>query len=209
VSVRSALIGLLAQRPRHGYELRAAFEAIMGGEANWEVRPAQVYASLDRLAETGLIRQRSVEKGGGPEKRIYALTRAGRRHLRAWLEAETHREPERDEFFLKLMIAMATGEAQPRKMIQAQRVALFQRLHGVTTRRQAIDPKIGLAHVLLLDQAVMHLEADLHWLDMIEARLDEVRRQPLPQPRPRRRGRPLRASSRAPVDGPHPNTKEG
>ena len=190
MSVRSALIGLLAQRPRHGYELRAAFEAVMGGADNWEVRPAQVYASLDRLAQAGLLRARALSKGAGPDKRVYALTVSGRRHLQSWLHTETEREPQRDEFFLKLMIALATGEAEPVRMIQAQRSALFRRLHAVTARRQAIDPRTGLAHALLLDQAVMHLEADLHWLDMIGARLDEVRRQPLPQPRPRRRGRP-------------------
>jgi len=198
VSVRNALLGLLEQRPRHGYELRAAFEALVGGKANWEVRPAQVYATLERLTEAGLIRPRSVTRGSGPEKRIYAPTPAGRRHLRAWLLAETERDPQRDEFFVKLMIALATGGAQPRKLIRDQRTALFRRLHAVTARRQAIDPRTNLAHVLLLDKAVMHLEADLHWLEMIEARLDDVRRQPLPEPQPRRRGRPPRTE---PSDG--------
>jgi hypothetical protein len=42
----------------------------------------------------------------------------------------------------------------------------------------------------LLDKAVMHLEADLRWLDMIDARLDDVKKQPLPVPEPRPRGRP-------------------
>ena len=32
MSVRNALLGLLAQRPRHGYELHDAFEAMIGGE---------------------------------------------------------------------------------------------------------------------------------------------------------------------------------
>lgn len=31
MSVRFAVLGLLAQRPRHGYELHAAFEALVGG----------------------------------------------------------------------------------------------------------------------------------------------------------------------------------
>jgi len=198
VSVRNALLGLLAQRPRHGYELRAAFEALAGGEANWDLRPAQVYATLERLAGAGLIRQRSVGQDGGPQKRVYALTPAGRGQLRAWLGAETRREPQRDEFYLKLMIALATGGAQPRKLIRDQRAALYRRLHSVTARRQATDSHTHLAHALLLDQAVMHLEADLHWLDMIEARLDDVRRQPLPEPSPKRRGRPPRAE---PSDG--------
>ena len=195
MSVRYALLGLLAQQPRHGYELRAAFEAVIGGKANWDVHPAQVYASLDRLGQAGLIRQRSVGKAGGPEKRVYGLTAAGRRELQAWLEAETDRAPEHDEFFLKLMIALATDAANPGHMIHLQRTALYRRLHAVAGRRQAVDPRTSLAHALLLDQAVMHLEADLHWLDMIEARLEDVRRQPLPRPAPRRRGRPPGAQS--------------
>jgi hypothetical protein len=45
-----------------------------------------------------------------------------------------------------------------------------------------------------LDQAIMHLEADLRWLDMIEARLDEIEDQPLPEPEMRPRGRPPKIS---------------
>jgi hypothetical protein len=42
----------------------------------------------------------------------------------------------------------------------------------------------------LLDKLIMHLEADLKWLDLLEARLDDIRKQPVPQPEPRPRGRP-------------------
>jgi hypothetical protein len=52
------------------------------------------------------------------------------------------------------------------------------------------DPQKELAYVLFLDKVVMHLEADLRWLDMVEARLEEVRQQPVPQPEPKPRGRP-------------------
>lgn len=45
MSVRNAILGLLADHPRHGYELRAAFEALAGGEDVWAVKPAQVYTT--------------------------------------------------------------------------------------------------------------------------------------------------------------------
>ena len=60
MSVRNALLGLLEQRPRHGYELHDAFEAMAGGEDNWDVKPAQVYATLARLEPAGLIVQVSL-----------------------------------------------------------------------------------------------------------------------------------------------------
>lgn len=193
MSVRYALLGLLAQRPRHGYELRAAFEAMVGGKETWEVRPGQVYATLERLAEAGLVTQVAVEKEGGPEKRIYALAPRGQEVLQQWLLSEANVEHQRDEFFVKLMVAVMTGRNDIPQMIQVQRNALFQALHRVTRQRMEADPETELAQILLLDKVMMHLEADLRWLDMVEARLDEVRKQPPPEPAVRPRGRPRKA----------------
>jgi DNA-binding PadR family transcriptional regulator len=190
MSVRHALLGLLAQQPRHGYELRAAFEAMVGGEENWNVKPAQVYTTLARLREGGLVVEESVEKNAGPEKRVYAVTQAGRDELQAWFSSPVSDEHVHDECFIKLMLSMAEGKSRTRTVIQVQRAALYRELHQITTQRQEVDPHTGLAHILLLDKTVMHLEADLRWLDMVEARLDEMHRQPLPQPEARPRGRP-------------------
>jgi hypothetical protein len=63
-------------------------------------------------------------------------------------------------------------------------------LHDLTGRRNGINARRELAQIFLLDKSIMHLEADLRWLDLLEARLDDIRRQPLPQPPVRRRGRP-------------------
>lgn len=190
MSVRNALLGLLANRPRHGYELHGAFEAVVGGEQNWDLKPAQVYTTLARLEEHGLVVEDGVGQDAGPEKRIYAITEAGRRELEGWLNSPVQSEHQRDEFFLKLMLSLAAGDTDPRTVIYVQRANLYQELHAVTERRRIINPKAELAYVLLLDRAVMHLEADLRWLEMIEARLDDIRRQPLPQPEERPRGRP-------------------
>jgi DNA-binding PadR family transcriptional regulator len=190
MSVRHAVLGLLAQRPRHGYELRAAFEAVVGGEENWDVKPAQIYATLARLEQGGLVVENAIAQDGGPEKRIYAITSAGKKSLREWFSTGIEQEHQRDEFFIKLMIGLVSGIANPYELIQKQRSHLYQELHDITAQRTRADPKKELARILLLDKAVMRLEADLRWLDMTEARLDEIRRQPLPEPEAKPRGRP-------------------
>lgn len=193
MSVRHAVLGLLAQRPRHGYELHTAFEAVVGGEHNWDVKPAQIYSTLSRLEKDGLVAEEAVEQDGGPEKRVFAITSAGRDLLAQWFNSGIERDHQRDEFFVKLMLSLATGEAPPRKVIQTQRTRLFQDLHGLTAQRNRSDPKTELAQILLYDKAIMHLEADLRWLDMIEARLDEMSRQPMREPEVKPRGRPRKA----------------
>jgi DNA-binding PadR family transcriptional regulator len=190
MSVRNAILGLLAQRPRHGYELHDAFEAMMGGEDNWDIKPAQVYATLTRLEKQGLVMEEGRGQSGGPEKFIYTLTPAGLNELQAWFAQPALNDHHQSEFFVKLMVSLVIKNGDPRKLIYTQRAGLYQQLHQITAQRSRVDPRSELAYILLLDQAVMHLEADLRWLDMIEARLDEIRQQPIPEPSDKPRGRP-------------------
>jgi DNA-binding PadR family transcriptional regulator len=190
LSVRNAILGLLAQKSRHGYELHAAFSAVVG-EATWDVKPAQIYTTLERLEESGLVQTKSdLGEGREPDRRIYAITRDGRDALKGWFDDGVPTEHQRDEFFVKLMIGLVSGEADPARIIQTQRSRLYQELHDATTQRDTHDPQIEMAQILLADKTIMHLEADLRWLDMIEMRLEAIKGQPFPEPEIRKRGRP-------------------
>jgi DNA-binding PadR family transcriptional regulator len=193
MSVRHAILGLLSQTPRHGYMLRAAFETLVGGEEIWDVKPAQIYTTLARLEEGGLVRQEGIDQDAGPEKRIYAITEAGKEHLAQWFQTGIEGR-QRDEFYVKLMLSLEVPDASPYAVIHAQRGRLFQELHDLTTRRNHADPRTALARIFLLDKSLMHVEADLRWLDMIESRLDDMKKQQAPTPVARPRGRPRKTS---------------
>jgi DNA-binding PadR family transcriptional regulator len=191
MSIRHALLGLLAQKPRHGYELRAAFEAVVGGAEAWEVKPAQIYTTLDRLEESGLVERHSdLGEGSEPARRVYALTGAGRALLHEWFASAVDAQHQRDEFFVKLMVALFSGEANPERIIQIQRSHLYQAMHTMTTLRDSYNPRCEMAQILLLDKAIMHLEADLRWMDITEMRIEAIKGQPFPEPEIRPRGRP-------------------
>src|SRR5512140_3306018 len=140
MSVRHAILSLLSQRPRHGYELRAAFEAVVGGDVNWEVKPAQIYTTLERLEQAGQVKCASdLGEGEEPSRRVYAITDTGRAELKEWFTGSVPSEHQRDEFFVKLMVGLVSGEAEPARLIQIQRAHLFQELHGATTLRDSYD----------------------------------------------------------------------
>src|SRR3990172_5139833 len=151
MSVRNAILGFLAQKPRHGYELRAVFEAVVGGDANWDVKPAQIYTTLDRLEEAGLVETTSdLGEGDEPSRRVYSITPQGDDVLREWFANGVPTEHQRDEFFVKLMVALASGAADPARLIQSQRAHLYQELHAATTQRDEYDPQTELAQILLI-----------------------------------------------------------
>jgi DNA-binding PadR family transcriptional regulator len=72
--VRLALLRLLAEEPRNGYQLMQAIEE--RSEGFWRPSPGSVYPTLAQLEDEGLIR--SVEADGA---RRFEITDAGRTHL--------------------------------------------------------------------------------------------------------------------------------
>ena len=73
--VRAAILALLREGPRNGYQIMAEVEERSGGA--WRPSPGAVYPALSALADEGLI---VAEETGG--KRTYRLTEAGREYVR-------------------------------------------------------------------------------------------------------------------------------
>ncbi|WP_095011546.1 PadR family transcriptional regulator [Tsuneonella mangrovi] len=73
--LRLALLQLLADEPRHGYELIKAIEDLTGGA--YAPSPGAVYPTLQMLADEGLIE----EQGDDSPRKAFAATDAGRAEL--------------------------------------------------------------------------------------------------------------------------------
>jgi DNA-binding PadR family transcriptional regulator len=91
--VRAAILALLQEGPRNGYQIMSEIEERSGGA--WRPSPGAVYPALQQLADEGLI---EAEEASG--RRTFSLTDAGRRYIeenperaRAAWESMTSAEP--------------------------------------------------------------------------------------------------------------------
>jgi DNA-binding PadR family transcriptional regulator len=82
MSLRHALIGLLAERPASGWDLSRRFEELLG--SIWPAGHPQIYGELRKLHEEGLI---EVDSEGPRGRRAYRATDAGIAEVRRWLTA--------------------------------------------------------------------------------------------------------------------------
>ena len=177
----------------HGYELGRQLAASVGVE--WDVKPAQIAATLARMSDTNVpLVDFEIEPGDdAPDRKVYRLTEAGRAELEAWYaRAEVREYRLGDAFYLKLVFSLRGGPVDPEQVLMVQRRELYQELHQATELRRHTDPRIDLPLALLLDSAIMHLEADIRWIEMVEARLPDLKQFKPPPPPPRPRGRPKR-----------------
>lgn len=105
MSLRLAVLGLLAEQPLHGYAIQAALEQRFAELC--EPSSGEVYRALTALARDGLIAPVSARVGKRPERKVYTPTPEGRRVLDAWLRgAEPARVRVReDALWLRLLVA--------------------------------------------------------------------------------------------------------
>ncbi len=165
-----AVLALLATKPAHGYELKGSFEQAVGEQ--WGgLNIGHLYQILDRLARDGLIESERQPQPVKPDRVVHHLTPAGRAELDRWL-----REPSlqvrgyRDDFFLKVMAAVQSGDpATLSGVLSRQRVHLLKQLRSLTEARALGAPPAVVS--LLITAAELHIRADLGVVDAAEKSL--------------------------------------
>jgi PadR family transcriptional regulator, regulatory protein AphA len=109
VSLRYAILGLLARHPSTGYELTQTFDRSL--RTSWHASHSQIYPELGKLERAGLV---EVVGRGARRSKTYGLTGPGRDELRRWLvEAEPDRS-QRNESGVRLFLTPLLGATDRR-----------------------------------------------------------------------------------------------
>jgi DNA-binding PadR family transcriptional regulator len=161
-----ALLALLAGGPRHGYDLKRAHDAWYAG-----LRPlafGQVYATLARLERDGLVGVAHTESGGGPERVVYELTPQGRARLDAWLTEPAEPGVAGADELIRKTLAAYHLRADVNGVVARQRATHLRRLRAL---QEAAAPDGDLGSSMATDHTLLHLDADLRWLDLAAERM--------------------------------------
>ncbi|MCL4254041.1 MAG: PadR family transcriptional regulator [Anaerolineae bacterium] len=193
MSVKHALLGILNEAPKHGYDLKRAFDDKLGDL--WSLNVGQIYTTLERLHNEGLVEYDTIEQSDKPDKKVYRITPNGQEAFETWRMSPMKPEPRslRDELFVKIAF-MDSSDAEAILMhIQTQHSAYMAQMMGLTNRKFQIEQEAKLAlqkattpedkhrverekviKMALLDVAIFHAEADIRWLRQCEVRIKEL-----------------------------------
>ncbi len=193
MAVKHALLGILAQSPRHGYDLKREFDDRLGDF--WSLNFGQIYSTLDRLRADGLVEYDPVSQEEKADRKVYRITESGRAEFNDWRTSALKVEPRtlRDELFLRILFMDDNEIDAIRRLIQAQQNAYLSQMMQLTNRKFEIEQTLrraaqkglgaeeqkrldrdALIRNVLLDAALFHAEADIRWLRHCEARLSEM-----------------------------------
>ncbi len=168
MSVPKAFLALLHERPMNGNQLKSEFEVRTG--ATWPLNVGQAYTTLQRLERDELIVPMRDETD---ESEIYRVTDTGSQAVRAWWESPVERtRPARDELAIKLTLAATSPGVDVRTVIRVQRTESMRMLHEYTRlKAEATErsERADLSWRLLLESLIFQTEAEIRWLDHVEA----------------------------------------
>ena len=168
------ILAVLAEGARHGYDLNAELER--RDVSDWvSVSRPQVYYSLRKLADRGLLTPVASEGSGGPERQAYGITRQGRDELAQalgredWATARPHQP-----FVTWLAMAAHTDETTRARVIDT-RLAFVQAT--IERERQTLEtfgaqpgPMVREAS-LMIELTLGQLEYERGWLQKVRALL--------------------------------------
>lgn len=170
MSLRHALLGMLADRPASGYDLTRLFDVALGRHA-WHARHSQIYPELNRLAGEGLV----TVVGEGPRgRRTYDLTEAGRTELRDWMRKYPESGVVRNEYALRLFFLGALEPAEARSLLEKYAEAGEEQARQLRDRRSELDQRPLLEFGRLAAEfGLCYFEMQRDWARWAIERLDQ------------------------------------
>lgn len=172
------LLGQLARRPAHGYELRRRIEAATG----IKLHNNSLYPALKRFGEAGAVTRTLEPQEGRPPRHVYTLTDVGRELLHDQL-ADLPDELAGDEAeflarlagFGRLTPAERRAVLDARGRVLAERRARLAGLAEAAAPASADDPDAtdDPWAALVLDEVLRRIHEEQGWLDRLALRADD------------------------------------
>ena len=132
-----AILGLLARKPRTGYEISRAMAAPIG--YMWTANHSQIYPELATLESNGLVRHRVVDGPGPRDTKRYSLTAQGRTALRRWVDSPLPEQPARSELMLRVRCLWLIAPDRARTFIGEVRERHLDRLAAYRAEETAFE----------------------------------------------------------------------
>ncbi len=122
MSLRFALLGLLAVEPASGYDLKRAIDR--STYFIWNATGPQIYNTLHKLRDEGYVTSKSLPQVGKPDKQIHTITSRGRTALQEFMNEPIRASVTRDEVLLRIFL----GNFASKDTMRRELVAYLERI---------------------------------------------------------------------------------
>jgi DNA-binding PadR family transcriptional regulator len=182
LSAKHALLGLLLHRPAYRYQLGDRLQKLLGPA--WKINPGQLYRSIERLKQDGLIERIDNATDDEDERHVFAITDNGAEEFERWFEESTNEARLlRRPLLVKITLAGPQRLESALKQIASYEQTCAARVEELTREQQQIPA--GGRQVLADDELlrfalsgdIAFVEGELRWARYMHERVAWLKNQ--------------------------------
>lgn len=160
------LLGLLAEKPCHGYEIKKKIKDILSLFVGADVK--SVYYPLSVLEKSGFISKRTAREGNRPRKFVYALTSRGKARFRQLL-SKSFLDFTRPRFTLDVSLYFLhhAEVSTVRRRLRARMVLLEKLIASLRRMTDNLSPETNPILSRILEHNRSMVEAEERFLEQL------------------------------------------
>ncbi|MCA9913835.1 MAG: PadR family transcriptional regulator [Anaerolineae bacterium] len=163
MSHRYLILGLLAEQPMTGYDIRKQVKEVLSTATNASY--GTLYPTLHKLLQEDAVQVDEIDQEGRPTKKVYRITTHGQAELRQWLREPTSADRIKRDFLLKLYFAQQVSQSDLQRLLAERRDETEALLDTLQSQGESLDDP---REKWIIDYALMLYRAEMAWLDRVE-----------------------------------------
>jgi PadR family transcriptional regulator AphA len=166
MSLRHAVLGLLYDAPKSGYEIKRFYSETIRNF--WNVSDGQLYPTLRRMHGEGLISREVVPKENTANKHVYSITETGRKEFLGWLAKPILKFQEMKEpFVMQMFFFDKLSKAGVAKHLEAQLAMQDHLMQEFQEVEQSYWDQLTPYQKLIAEAAMIFMELRTIWLQRV------------------------------------------
>jgi DNA-binding PadR family transcriptional regulator len=169
-----AIMGLLAEGAKHGYQIEQLIE--QRGLREWtEIGFSSIYYTLKKMETQKWLESEKQDSGERPARKVYRLSQAGLQVYHDGVKAYlTKPRPRSGDFDLGLGNMVVLTPAERREALQQYRDDLYLHLQNVRHKfSRELDENIPHHVKALFEHSLVKLEAEFGWVEKFIREMDD------------------------------------
>jgi PadR family transcriptional regulator AphA len=171
VSLRYFVLGLLAQQPMSGYDIKRFVKGL-----SWLIgspSSGSLYPALRSLLEDQLVTVEIIPGVDKPPRKIYSIEQVGRDALRQWIEKPVVADAPLKAFVMRLLLADSFSTTNLAAYLEQRRTQVATHQADLAKMSETLSSSTDLGLRLALNYGLELASAEMNWLDNTLIRLDE------------------------------------
>jgi DNA-binding PadR family transcriptional regulator len=191
MSIDYAILGLLSWRPMTGYDIKKMFAG--SAAFYWSGNNNQIYTTLVKLHENGLVTREVEVQEDSPARKIYSITPEGQAALKQWLFSEPEPPELKNTFLVQLAWADQLRPEELDMLLEKYEAEMQMQIAMLQTQKQqkniapsgkvrdayinaslARTPREAVLWGMIQENWISFYENELKWVRKLHKQLEEL-----------------------------------